>query len=133
MVVPAALDLYPPGVRLIGGRRRAPIRGVLHDVAGFSGIAERGPVASAVRVESVEEFERVFGGPVPEGFLAPSVHLFFDNGGRAAWIVRVAHAETMATARLFVTSAGFPTLSEIGRETVCTPVTTAPTVRVPSL
>src|SRR3546814_7395216 len=43
MVVPAALDLYPPGVRLIGGRRRAPIRGVLHDVAGFSGIAERGP------------------------------------------------------------------------------------------
>src|SRR3546814_11077035 len=62
--------------------------GVLHDVAGFSGIAERGPVASAVRVESVEEFEPVFGGPVPEGFLAPSVHLFFDNGGRAAWIVR---------------------------------------------
>src|SRR3546814_975505 len=84
--------------------------GVLHDVAGFSGIAERGPVASAVRVESVEEFERVFGGPVPEGFLAPSVHLFFDNGGRAAWIVRVAHAETMATARLFVTRDGFPTL-----------------------
>src|SRR3546814_8327940 len=79
----SALDLYPPGVRLIGGRRRAPIRGVRHDVAGFSGIAERGPVASAVRVESVEEFERVFGGPVPEGFLAPSVQLFFDNGGRA--------------------------------------------------
>src|SRR3546814_10140033 len=75
MVVPAALDLYPPGVRLIGGRRRAPIRGVLHDVAGFSGIAERGPVASAVRVGSVEEFERVFGGPVPAGFLAPSVSL----------------------------------------------------------
>src|SRR3546814_1190200 len=84
--------------------------GVLHDVAGFSGIAERGPVASAVRVESVEEFERVFGGPVQEGFLAPSVHLFFDNGGRAAWIVRVAHAETMATARAFVTRERFPTL-----------------------
>src|SRR3546814_4484509 len=36
--------------------------------------------------------------------------IFFDNGGRAAWIVRVAHAETMATARLFVTRDGFPTL-----------------------
>src|SRR3546814_4278239 len=77
MVVPAALDLYPPGVRLIGGRRRAPIRRLLHHVAGFSGISERGPVASAVRVESVEEFDRVFGGPVPAGFLAPPVHLFF--------------------------------------------------------
>src|SRR3546814_16343865 len=81
MVVPAALDLYPPGVRLIGGRRRAPLRGVLHDVAGFSGIAERGPVASAVTVARVAGIERVFGGPAPEAFLLPSVQLFFANSG----------------------------------------------------
>src|SRR3546814_13402113 len=79
MVVPAALDLYPPGVRLIGGRRRAPIRRVLHAAAGFSGIPERGPVASAVRGESAQALERGFGGSLPEGFRAPSSNLFLDN------------------------------------------------------
>src|SRR3546814_14585535 len=49
MVVPAALDLYPPGVRLIGGRRRAPIPGLLHDVAGFSRTPARGPGACSGR------------------------------------------------------------------------------------
>src|SRR3546814_1208253 len=96
MVVPAALDLYPPGVRLIGGRRRAPIRGVLHDVAGFSGLAERGPVAFPVRVESVEAFGRGFGGPVPGGLFAPVVHLLLHNCGRVGWVMRDAPAATSA-------------------------------------
>jgi uncharacterized protein len=106
MTAVSSLDLYPPGVRLIGGRRRQPIRGVLHDVAGFAGIAERGPVAVAVRVESIDEFVRTFGAPVPEGFLSPAVQLFFRNGGRAAWIVRVADLATAAAAGIVVERGG---------------------------
>ena len=98
----ADLDLFPPGVRLVGGRRRAPIRGVLHDVASFAGIAERGPLDRAVRIASAPEYEEVFGAPVPQGFLAPSVRLFFENGGRAAWIVRVADSAQARAAAVVV-------------------------------
>src|SRR6185437_15758729 len=59
------------------------------DVAGFVGIAERSPVGVAVAVESMRQFQAVFGGYIGGGFLAYSVRAFFENGGRRARIVRV--------------------------------------------
>jgi hypothetical protein len=60
------------------------------DIAGFVGIAERGPIGIAVAVESMRQFQAVFGGYIGGGFLAYSVRAFFENGGRRARIVRVA-------------------------------------------
>jgi hypothetical protein len=59
------------------------------DIAGFVGIAERGPVGIAVAVESMRQFQAVFGNYIGGGFLAYSVRAFFENGGRRARVVRV--------------------------------------------
>src|SRR6185436_2572090 len=60
------------------------------DVAGFVGIAERGPLHLAVPVESARQFEAWFGRPFEQGYLAYSARAFFENGGRRLWAVRVA-------------------------------------------
>jgi hypothetical protein len=60
------------------------------DIAGFAGIAERGPLGVPVAVESFREFQAIFGDYTGSGFLAYSVRAFFENGGRRARVVRVA-------------------------------------------
>ena len=68
------------------------------DIAGFVGLAQRGPVSTPVPVESVKQFEAHFGSFIGGGFLAYAVRGFFENGGRRCWIVRVAAAEGRAAA-----------------------------------
>ncbi|QFZ18651.1 phage tail sheath family protein [Saccharothrix syringae] len=60
------------------------------DVAGFVGIAERGPLHQAVRVDNWDQFRGVFGTRLPHAYLAYAVEGFFANGGRRCWVVRVA-------------------------------------------
>ncbi len=60
------------------------------DVAGFVGIAERGPVQTPVKIESERQFLTTFGDRVPYAYLAYAVAGFFQNGGRTCWVVRVA-------------------------------------------
>jgi hypothetical protein len=60
------------------------------DVAGFVGLAERGPLDEPVPVESWRQFETRFGGFAAAGLLPYTVHAFFENGGRRCWVVRVA-------------------------------------------
>lgn len=74
------------------------------DVAGFVGIAERGPLHLAVPVESTRQFEAWFGRPIDTGYLAYSARAFFENGGRRLWAVRV--ASPAATAASVVVEAG---------------------------
>jgi len=74
------------------------------DVAGFVGIAERGPTHLAVPVESTRQFEAWFGGTIDQGYLAYSARAFFENGGRRLWAVRV--ASPAASAASVVVSAG---------------------------
>ena len=64
-----------------------PLRG---DVAGFVGIAERGPVDVPVPVETWAQFTSWFGGCTGYAFLAHAVRGFLENGGRRCWVVRVA-------------------------------------------
>ncbi len=66
------------------------------DIAGLSGLAERGPVDSPVPVESYRQFEAHFGGFTGIGYLAYAVRGFFENGGRRAWIARVASRDPLA-------------------------------------
>src|SRR5919199_4401105 len=73
------------------------------DVACFVGFAASGPLHVPVAVESVAQFESVFGKDAPLAWdsargeqafahLAPCVRSFFANGGRRCWSVRVARA-----------------------------------------
>lgn len=60
------------------------------DIAAFVGIARRGPLDTAVPVESWRQFIAHFGDFTGAGYLAYAVRGFFENGGRRCWIVRVA-------------------------------------------
>jgi phage tail sheath protein FI len=66
-----------------------PILGVATSTTGLVGEASQGPVEQAVLVTSLSEFEHVFGGPQARQELFPAVSLFFLNGGRRAWVVRL--------------------------------------------
>ncbi len=79
-----------PGAYIEWPRPAAPPSPLRTDIAGFVGIAERGPLHQAVAVEGWSGFRSAFGGHVRTGLLAPSVESFFANGGARAWIVRVA-------------------------------------------
>jgi hypothetical protein len=60
------------------------------DITGFAGITMRGPLYDAVKVETWNQFVSTFGDFIAPGYLAYSVQGFFANGGRTAWISRVA-------------------------------------------
>ncbi len=78
------------------------------DVTGFVGYAEAGPLDIPVLVHDHARFLEIFGGDLvladaaddtsptrsgpdqlTRGLLGPTVRAFFDNGGRACWVVRV--------------------------------------------
>jgi phage tail sheath protein FI len=64
-------------------------------VAGFVGIAERGPVGAPTRLTDWQGFIATFG-CARDGYLADAVRGFFANGGDACWVVRVARDATAA-------------------------------------
>ncbi len=64
------------------------------DIAGFVGIAERGPLHRAVPVQSWRQFQAAFGSFIGGGFLAYVVKGFFENRGRKCYVVRVADRDT---------------------------------------
>lgn len=74
-----------------------PIEGVSTSTAGFVGFAERGPLNKPILVTSVAEYQSIFGGYLPEDrdydsvrWLPYAIEGFFSNGGKRAYIVRVA-------------------------------------------
>ncbi len=74
------------------------ITAIRTDIAGFVGIAVRGPVDTAIPVESFRQFQAQFGTFAGVGFLAYTVRAFFENGGRRCWIVRVASGDPVGGA-----------------------------------
>ncbi|RYG25197.1 hypothetical protein EON82_08005 [bacterium] len=82
---------FPPGVRYERVDVGPPsVPSLRTDVAGFVGLAERGPVDVPVPVESFRQFQAVFGGFLETAYLAYSVRAFFENGGQRCYVVRVA-------------------------------------------
>lgn len=69
------------------------------DIAGFAGIAMRGPLFEPVKVESWKQFVSRFGDFIPQAYLAYAVYGFFANGGRTCWISRVANRAFAQTAK----------------------------------
>jgi phage tail sheath protein FI len=74
------------------------ITAVRTDIAGFVGIAPRGPLDTPVPMQSFRQFQSYFGDFSGSGFLAYAVRGFFENGGRRCWVVRAASADGAATA-----------------------------------
>jgi hypothetical protein len=73
------------------------------DIAGFAGFAERGPLIvpgadlastlqSVVKLTSWKDFRLIFGGLMPDGYLAYAVRGFFATGGTTCYVARVAPA-----------------------------------------
>ncbi len=62
--------------------------GLRTGVPAFLGLAERDTPASAPQLLTLwPEFERFFGRALPNGYLADSVRGFFENGGRACYVL----------------------------------------------
>ena len=84
-------DLRPPGVYpafsepVVAGMVAVDTR-----VAGFIGIAQRGPLDVPRRISSWDEYLEVYGNDTTF-YLTRSVEAYFRNGGLVCWVVRVAH------------------------------------------
>jgi hypothetical protein len=69
-------------------------------VTAFVGRCLRGPVNHPVRIAGFNEFQRIFGGLWQPSTLSYAVEQFFENGGRAAVIVRVTNGARCCTLSL---------------------------------
>ena len=68
-----------------------PIDVPADSTAAFIGRALRGPLDTPVLIHSYAAFRRRFGGTWNRSGLGPAVQQFFDHGGRALYVVRVAN------------------------------------------
>jgi len=64
------------------------IHGVTTSVAGFVDSFDAGPFDTPVRVSSLLDFERTFGGLSATSAASFGILQFFRNGGQIAWVVR---------------------------------------------
>ena len=76
------VEELPSGVRTIAG--------VSTSDTAFVDFFPRGPVGRAVRVTSMEDFERRFGGLHRDSPASYAIAQYYANGGSIAWVVRVA-------------------------------------------
>ncbi|MFF5365385.1 phage tail sheath family protein [Streptomyces scabiei] len=83
----------PSGVRTVTG--------VATSVTAFVGMTQRGPKNKATTINSLADYERVFGGLYKGGMVSFAVRDFFANGGGQAVVVRLVStdkdAKNMAT------------------------------------
>ncbi|MEU6996490.1 phage tail sheath subtilisin-like domain-containing protein [Streptomyces sp. NPDC046465] len=74
-----------------------PIEGVGTSVAAFVGLAPRGPLNEPTLVTNWSQYVAAFGEFTDGYYLAHSVYGFFNNGGSAAYIVRVGGTDADGT------------------------------------
>lgn len=91
-----------PGVYFEKPQPREQVLPQRTDVAGFVGLAERGPLHVPQRLTTWREFQQVFGGFLDHAYLAYAVRAFFENGGRTCWVVRVADGKTARRAGVLI-------------------------------
>lgn len=71
------------------------VTGVSTSTMAIIGGAFRGPTNKATLVTSYEQFSRKFGGLIRESLLGLSVAAFYANGGRRAYVTRIAPADAI--------------------------------------
>jgi uncharacterized protein len=99
-------EYLTPGVYFEFAGPAPAVAGVRTDIAGFVGLAERGPLDAPARLESWRQFQSLYGGFVPYAFLAYAVKGFFENGGRTCFVVRVAGATAARSSRVLKNASG---------------------------
>ncbi len=82
------IEEIPSGVRTITG--------VATSITAFVGYTARGPVDKAIRISNFGDYERTFGGLQKDSEISYAVQQFFLNGGRDAYVVRVADSTAVA-------------------------------------
>lgn len=84
-----------------------PIEGVSTSVAAFVGRATRGPVGEAVLIQNFDDYASKFGDVASEDdHMGLAVGAFYMNGGRAAYICRLAKlSDSQAASSTFVAQA----------------------------
>lgn len=80
------------------------ISAVATAVFGIVGITERGPF-EATLVQSVEEYQRIFGGHSANGQVRQALEGFFTNGGTTAYVKRTVHYTDVSTPATKVSAA----------------------------
>jgi phage tail sheath protein FI len=80
-----------PGVVISTAVRTGPSSATVRESSQLFvvGLAERGATQEAVLVQSLAEFEHMFGGYVAYSYLHPTVETFFEEGGTQAYVSRV--------------------------------------------
>lgn len=95
MVIPTYPGVYVEEVS--SGVR--PITLASTSTAAFIGQAEKGSLVDAVKIYNFTQFQNLYGGFLPNSYLAHAVYQFFNNGGSQCYIVRVA-GENVETAEI---------------------------------
>ena len=101
-------EYVTPGVYFERVDAAPPLVGSRTDIAGFVGLAQRGPMGSSARVDSWPQFQSKFGSFVPWGYLAYAVKAFFENGGRTCFVARVAGPTAAAASIVLRRADGTP-------------------------
>ncbi|WP_018527169.1 phage tail sheath family protein [Alkalispirochaeta alkalica] len=65
-------------------------------IAGFLGVAEKGPVDEVTLVTNWTQYSKIFGGMHSQGWLGHAVYLFFQNGGSKCYINNLAEPKKVA-------------------------------------
>ncbi|SIQ98830.1 hypothetical protein SAMN05920897_12123 [Alkalispirochaeta americana] len=74
-------------------------------IAGFLGVAEKGPVDEVTLVTNWTQYSKIFGGMHSQGWLGHAVYLFFQNGGSKCYINNLAEPKKVAPAKEAATKA----------------------------
>ncbi|HEV7809521.1 MAG TPA: phage tail sheath subtilisin-like domain-containing protein [Candidatus Limnocylindrales bacterium] len=82
-----------------------PIEGVGTAVAGFVGLAARGPANAPTLVTNWAQFVMTFGDFIEGSYLAHAVYGYFLNGGGACYVVRIGGDSPMPHARADIVTA----------------------------
>jgi phage tail sheath protein FI len=99
-----------PGVYIEEVPGARPIEPVGTATAAFVGVAERGPLGTAVLVTNPTQFTDAFGSFIANGYLAYAVRHFFDEGGTRAYVVRTCHYTMLANPLSFEATTATATL-----------------------
>jgi hypothetical protein len=91
------IEEVPSGVRTITG--------VATSIAAFLDRFARGPIDTPIRILSIADFEREFGGLAANSEASYAIRQFFLNGGTQAYVVRVS-ADNDDVGQVFLANAG---------------------------
>jgi hypothetical protein len=83
------LNITPTVTIQVKPKPEKEFEGVPTAVAAFVGLFREGPLNEAIKVNSVSEFQSLFGGPDVQSEAVHGVRNFFANGGQTAHVVRI--------------------------------------------